>query len=114
MGAASILFVLAIVGIFVAATRQTGTYSERNRRAGLGFMAIVCGPLTGACLAWLASKWDDVHPADVKHTYVVLIVIGAVAGYCVGILFAVTALFCTRKSAGKPISAKPADLADDL
>lgn len=111
---AFILFILVIAGIFVAATSRSRTRNEQNRRAGLGIMAIVCGPLVGACLAWLTCEWGSVLTADVKHTYAAFIKIGSLAGFIAGTFFAVTATLSIGKVAGKPAMAKPADFVDDL
>jgi hypothetical protein len=108
------VLILVITGIFVTPTRKSQRKSERNRRASLGITAIVAGPLVGAGLAWLASTWGSVHPADVKYTYVMLITFGAIAGYGLGIFFAITAFLCPRDSGGKALPAKSADYSDEL
>jgi hypothetical protein len=110
---AGFLFILVITAIFVTATRKSRKQSEQNRRAGLGITAILCGPLLGACLAWLANQGGYVHPADVKYTYVTLTIIGSIAGFVAGIFFAITALFCPRGSGEKAVLTKSADLLDD-
>ncbi len=71
-----VLFVLLVTGLFVKATRTRRKKSEQNRRAGLGLMAIVCGPIVGASLAWVANVLGNVHPADVRYTFAVLTTTG--------------------------------------
>jgi uncharacterized membrane protein len=110
---AGFVLIFLTTGIFVTATRKPQRKSERNRRAGLGITAILSGPLIGAGLAWLANQAGAVHPADVKFTFIVHIIIGAIAGYCVGIFFAFTAFFCQIDSGGKASPAKPADCSDE-
>ena len=88
------LIVFAVAGLFVTATKTPWKRSEHERRAGLGVMAILCGPAIGASLAWLANILGNVLPADVKYTYVVLIIIGGIAGFLAGVFFGITALLC--------------------
>ena len=97
------LFVLLIAGLFVTATRTRAKRSERDRRAGLGLIAILGGPLVGACLAWLTNTLGDVHPLDVRYTYVVFTVIGGIAGMLAGIVFGITGLLCQRDLSGKGV-----------
>ncbi len=106
--------VLLIAGLFVRATRTRGKRSEQKRRAGLGVLAIFCGPLVGAFLAWLANILGGVHPADVGDTYRQFTVIGGIAGLVAGIFFAMTGLLCLRDSSGKAVPAKPEHVADEL
>jgi apolipoprotein N-acyltransferase len=108
------LLVLLIAGLFVTATRTRGKRGEQDRRAGLGCMAIFCGPLVGAALAWLGNTLGNVHPADVKYTYTVLTFIGGIAGLFAGIAFGITGLLCRRDSSGKAVPAKPVDVTDEL
>ena len=56
----------------------------------------------------------DVHPADVGYTYVVFTVIGGIAGLLAGIAFGITGLLCPRDVSGKGLSARPANLMDEL
>jgi energy-converting hydrogenase Eha subunit A len=88
------LFLCVVIGIFVlTANRKGNPQSERNRRAGLGLLAIFCGPLFGAGLAALTIAVGDVPRLDVAHTYYVFTVIGAFAGFVTGVAFAVTCVF---------------------
>jgi hypothetical protein len=97
---------LLIAGLFVNATRTRGKRREQDRRAGLGFMAILCGPPVGAILAWLCNTLGDVHPADVAHTYSLLIAIGSFAGFLAGLAFGITGLICPRDSSRSAVLAK--------
>lgn len=85
------LVVLGAVGLFVRATRVSGR--ERERRAGLGCLALVSGPLLGAALAWLTCTFGDVSPLDVGYTYGVFTIIGGIAGFLGGVAFLLTAMF---------------------
>jgi len=114
VSAVGFMLVLLLVCLFVTATRARGKRSESDRRAGLGLLAIFCGPLIGAFLAWLANILGNVHPADVGYTYTVLTEIGGIAGLVAGVFFAITGLLCPRDSSGKAVSAKPVDVADEL
>jgi hypothetical protein len=49
------LLVLLIAGPFLTAAKTRGTRCEQDRRAGLGLLAILCGPLVGASLALLTN-----------------------------------------------------------
>jgi hypothetical protein len=109
-----LILVLALVHVFVNATRTPKKRREQNRRAGLGLMAIVCGPLVGASLAWLVNALGDVHPRDVTYTYVVFTVIGGIAGVVAGVVFAITGILCTRDLGGKGISDKSVSVTDEL
>ena len=100
---------MAVVGLFVAATTRKDREREQDRRAGLGCAAILCGPLVGVFLAGLATHLGNVHPLDVRFTYTVFIGIGAVAGFITGCAFAVTSFFSPRDSAGKKSQAKARD-----
>jgi hypothetical protein len=53
------LFVLLIAWLLVSATRTRGGLGERSRRAGAALLAILCGPLVGAALAWLRLTVGD-------------------------------------------------------
>ena len=75
---------IVLVGGFVVATTRKGREKERDRRAGLGCAAFLCGPLVGVGLAGLATHLGDVHPVDVNYTYYVFCVIGAIAGFMTG------------------------------
>jgi prolipoprotein diacylglyceryltransferase len=108
------LFVLLIAGLFLTATRARRKRGEQNRRAGLGLMAIICGPVVGASLAWVAITFGSVHPADVRYTYVVLTVIGGIAGFLGGIAFCITGLLVFRDSGKEAVAAKPVDVTDEL
>ena len=108
------LIVLLVATLFVTATRSHGKRSERNRRAELGLMAILCGPLVGAFLAWLGNTVGDVHPADVGYNYFVFTVIGGIAGFLAGIAFSITGLLCPRNLSGKGVPAKSVDATDEL
>jgi hypothetical protein len=108
------LLVLLIASRFVTATRTDGKRSEQNRRAALGLMAIFCGPLVGAFLAWLGNTLGDVHPADVGYTYCVFSVIGGIAGLLAGIAFGITALLSPRNLNGKSVPAKSLDDTGEL
>ncbi len=111
---AGFLVVLVVATIFVTATKHRPNRSERNRRAALGITAIRCGPLIGASLACLMNTLGEVHPADVTYTFVMFTIIGSIAGFCAGIFFAITALFCGRNVASKAVPAKAAEFSDDL
>ena len=106
--------VLLFVALFVSATRTGGRRSEQNRRAMLGLMAILCGPLVGASLAWLGNTLEDVHPANVRYRYVTFTAIGGIAGVVGGVAFAITGLFTTHDSGGKGLSDKPNVVTDEL
>jgi len=111
--AIGLLLALLIAGLFVTATRTRGKRSEQDRRAGLGLMAILCGPLVGASLAWLVNTLGDVHPADVGFTYAKCTVIGGIAGVLAGVAFGITGLLCPRDSSGKAVPTKPEDVTSD-
>jgi hypothetical protein len=108
------LFVLLIAGFLVRTTRTRGKRGERARRAGLGLMAIFCGPLVGASLAWLVNTLGDVNPLDVTYNYVVFTVIGGIAGLLAGIVFGMTGLLCPRDPSGKGMQGKSSFVTDDL
>jgi hypothetical protein len=108
------LFVLLIAWLLVTATRTRGKLSEQSRRAGLALLAILCGPLVGAALAWLVHTWGDVHPLDVGYTYVVFTVIGSIAGLLGGLVFGITGLLSLREVEGKAVPLKPLDVTDEL
>src|SRR3954447_19284913 len=105
----ALLITLLFVSLFVTATKTRGKRSEQDRRAGLGRMAILCGPLVGASLAWLGNALGAVHPADVQYTYVGFIIIGGIAGFLAGVAFAITGLFSPRDSGGKDLPVKSVD-----
>jgi hypothetical protein len=77
-------------------------------------MAILCGPLVGAFLAWSANTLGEVHPADVKYTYTVYIAIGAISGLFAGVAFGITGLTCPQDSGARADPAKPVVVPDDL
>ena len=52
-----VVLVLLIAGLFVTATRTPGKRSEQNRRAGLGLVAIVSGPLVAPSSPAWATLW---------------------------------------------------------
>jgi MFS family permease len=110
------VLVLLIVDLFVDATarKSRGPKHEQNRRAGLGLMAILCGPLVGAFLAALADALGNVHLADVVYTYTLFIVFGSIAGFIAGVAFAVTCIFSPREAPAKPGPAKSSESWDDL
>jgi uncharacterized protein YqgC (DUF456 family) len=115
-----VLFALLLlfVGLFVWATtrKDRGAKSEQDRRAGLGIAALLCGPLIGALLAGLAQALGGIHPMDVAYTYVVFIIVGSIAGFMVGIAFAVTSVFSPRdaRSNTKGEPTKPPGSWDEL
>jgi len=113
VSAVGIWLVLLIAELFVTATRTRGKRSEQRRRAGLGILAILCGPLIGAFLAWLANILGNVHPADVGYSYTVFTVIGGIAGLIAGVVFAISGLLCPGDSSGKAVPAKPVDVIDE-
>jgi hypothetical protein len=108
------LLVLLIAALFLTATRTRWQRSEQNRRAGLGLMAIICGPLVGASLAGVSVALGNVHPADVAHSYAVFSVIGGIAGLLGGIAFCITGLLVSRDSGRKANAAKHVDFTDEL
>ncbi len=113
--ATGFVLLLLIVGLFVTVTKSRGMRSEQERRAGLGLMAILGGPVVGASLAWLGDTLGDVHPADVRFNYVLLSSLGGVAGVMAGVAFAITGLFSPHDSGGQDLPDKPvADVTDDL
>jgi MFS family permease len=111
-----VFFTLPIVVacFFVRATTRKDRGKERDRRAGLGLVAILCGPLLGAILAGLATHLGDVHPLDVRYTYWVFISIGAIAGFLTGCAFAVAALFSPRAACRKDSLAKAPEPWDEF
>ncbi len=94
------VLLILIAGIFVTVTRCRGKRSEQDRRAGLGLLAILSGPLVGASLAWLRNTLGDVLPADVGYTYILFTIFGGVAGFVTGVSFAITALVAPRNPGG--------------
>jgi hypothetical protein len=108
------LLVLLIAGLFLTATRARRKTTERNRRAGLGIMAIICGPVVGASLAWVDNTFGSVLPADVRYTYTVFTVIGGIAGLLGGIAFCITGLLVFRDSGKEAVAGKPIDITDEL
>jgi hypothetical protein len=108
------LVVLLVAALYLNVTRTRGQKSEQNRRAGLGLMAIICGPLVGASLAGASVALGNVHPADVAHSYAVFSVIGGMAGLLAGIAFYVTGLLVSRDSGGKANAARHADFSNEL
>jgi hypothetical protein len=108
------LFIILLAGLFVTATRTRGKRSEQNRRVGLALMAILCGPLVGATVAWLGITLGDVVPADVRDIYVVLIFIGCIAGSLAAVAFGLTGLLGPRDSGRKTVTVKRVDLMDEL
>jgi hypothetical protein len=108
---AGLIVVFLIVAHFVHATNSKGRVekNEKDRRAWLGLVAILCGPFVGAFLASLGVALGDVHPADVEYTYVVLTVIGGIAGLVAGLAFAVTYLDSAWSAVGKVAPAKKSD-----
>ena len=105
---------IVVVGAFLAATRRKDRDQEQDRRAGLGCMAILWGPLVGAFLAGLAIHLGNVHPRDVQFTYYVFIGIGAIAGFMTGCAFAVTSLCSPRAARGKELPAKALEPRDEF
>jgi hypothetical protein len=108
------LLVLLIAGLFLTATRTRRKRSEQHRRAALGLMSIICGPVAGASLAWVAITFGSVHPADVRYTYTVLTVIGGIAGLLGGIAFCITGLLVFRDSGKEAVAGKSMDVTDEL
>jgi multidrug transporter EmrE-like cation transporter len=108
------VLVLLIAGLFVTATRTRGKQGEQDRRALLGLVAILGGPLVGASLAFLGNALGNVHPADVGYTYAVFTVIGGIAGLLVGVAFGITGLLTLRGSDGKAVPPKAVDVTDEL
>jgi hypothetical protein len=105
-----VLLVILMIGAFVTLTakRKREPRAERNRRAGLGLLAICCGPLAGAGLAAVTITTGTVLPLDVAYTYYVFTGIGAFAGFVAGVAFAVTGLFSPRVDwPGKPSFPSP-------
>ena len=98
-----IVLVLLTIGIFVkvTASKKRGPHSERNRRAGLGLLAIICGPLAGAGLAALKHAFGDVHPRDITFTYYMFMLIGGLAGFIIGMVLAVTSVFSPNDRPGE-------------
>jgi hypothetical protein len=113
-GAAVLLLMGFVLALLLASLFVTATKTRRNPRAVLGVVAILCGPLVGASLAWLANTLGHVYPADVGFTYSKFTVIGAIAGLLAGVAFGVTALHCRRDSGAKAVPAKLADVRDEL
>jgi hypothetical protein len=109
-----LLFVLVLAWLLVTATRTRGKLGEQSRRAGLALLAIFCGPLVGAALAWLAHARGGVHPLDVGYTYRVFTVIGGIAGLLGGVVFGITGLLSFREAQGKAVPPKPVDVTDEL
>jgi hypothetical protein len=111
-----ILLVILMIGTFVklTANRKRGTGAERNRRAGLGLLAICCGPLAGSGLAALTVAISDVHPLDVAYTYYVFTIIGTFAGFVSGVAFAVSVLFSPQSDGPGKLATKSPVPFDDL
>ena len=105
-----VVLVVLLIGVFVKATAnrkpRVGPRGEQNRRAGLGLLAICCGPLAGAALAAATIAVADVHPLDVSYTYHVFTIIGAFAGIITGIAFALTALFSPQSDGPDKLPSK--------
>jgi hypothetical protein len=55
-----------------------------------------------------------VHPADLRYTYTVFTILGGIAGFVAGLIFAITALFCAQCASEKSVPAKPVDVADEV
>ncbi len=89
-----VLLVILMIGLFVKLTAKSPhkLHNERNRRVGLGILALICGPLAGAGLAAVTVAFGGVHRLDVGQTYIVFTVFGSVAGMIAGVAFALTAL----------------------
>jgi MFS family permease len=106
-----VVVVAIVVGIFVMATAKKDhkAQNERNRRAGLGLLAIICGPIAGAGLACLTCTLGDVHPLDVRNMYVVLTIIGCIAGFIAAIIFAALSLLAPRNPRVKTTAPEPTD-----
>ena len=90
------LVVLAVATLFVRATASAGR--ERDRRAGLGLLAILGGPVAGAALAGLSQALGEVHPADIRYTYITFTSIGGIAGFIAGLIFALTSVLSSNKT----------------
>jgi hypothetical protein len=114
VSAAGIGFVLLIASLFVTATRTRGKQSEQYRRARLGLIAILSGPLVGASFAFLGNLLGDVHPADVGYNYRVFTVIGGIAGLLAGVAFGITGLLTLQGSDEKAVQSKSVDDIDEL
>jgi hypothetical protein len=95
-----VLLTLVIAIVFVDAT-ASGRH-ETNRRAGLGLLALLGGPLIGASLAGLAHALGHVRPADVTDTYVKFAGVGGIAGFLTGLAFALTCLLTWNEPEKKP------------
>jgi hypothetical protein len=108
------LLVALLIGLFVRATRNRRAISEKDRRAGLGCLSVLFGPLVGLFLAWLANRLGAVYPSDVGHTYYVFGVIGGLAGLLAGVVFAVTGLFDAGNFKETPVLTKPVGIGDEL
>jgi hypothetical protein len=110
------LLIILMIGTFVklTANRKRGTRAERNRRAGLGLLAMCCGPLAGAGLAALTVAISDVHSLDVAYPYYVFTIIGTLAGFVSGIAFAVTVLFSPQSDGPGKLATKSPGPFDDL
>ena len=111
-----IVLVLLTIGIFVkvTASKKRGPRSERNRRAGLGLLAIICGPLAGAGLAALNHAFGDVHPMDITFTYYMFMLLGGLAGFITGMAFAVASVLSPNDRPGDKRSAISTDPWDEL
>jgi hypothetical protein len=90
------LVVLAFAILLVRATASRK--GERDRRAGLGLLAILAGPLAGAALAGLTQVLGHVHPDDVRYTYITFTSIGGIAGFVAGLFFALTSVLSSNNS----------------
>jgi hypothetical protein len=98
------LFVLVLAVLFAKATQTRGKRSEHNRRAGLGIMAIICGPVVGASLAWVTDALGGVHPADVGYSYAVFTAIGGIAGTLGAVAFGISGFLTPEIPTEKPPS----------
>jgi hypothetical protein len=94
-------FATGLLVVFVASTvfvrASASGKNERNRRAGLGLLAIIGGPLIGLSLAGLVHAVGGIHPLDIGYTYGTFAMIGGVAGLIAGLIFAVTGILSSNK-----------------
>jgi hypothetical protein len=107
------LFALLFVTVFVGGTaRRYKLRGERERRAGLGVLALLGGPLTGLALAFLSMSFSPVNPLDVGYTYGLFTGLGATVGVIVAFCCLLTDLLAPARAGGKVPPLNPPALWD--
>jgi hypothetical protein len=94
--AVGLLLVLSFAICLVRATASRK--GEGNRRARLGLLAILGGPLAGAALVGLTQAFGYIHPEDIRYSYIIFTLIGGIAGFIAGLFFALTSVLSSNES----------------